>query len=235
MLILAIDTASKSLSVALAKEREVLGEIFIDNGLTHSETLLSAIENLFTLTTRDLEEVELFAVSSGPGSFTGLRIGISTVNAFSYSLNKPCIGVSSLDILANRCQGFEGMICPILNARRGEVYTGIYEKKINGSIDTLSSYQAISIDNLLDYLPNDKVVFFTGDGLIDYKDIILAKKNPNFRILPEYYWKISASSLIELSVNIKDFSKQIFPTYVRDSEAVVRWKNQNPGETIAGL
>lgn len=235
MLILAIDTASKSLSVALAKEREVLGEIFIDNGLTHSETLLSAIENLFTLTTRDIEEVDLFAVSSGPGSFTGLRIGISTVNAFSYSLNKPCIGVSSLDILANQCQGFEGMICPILNARRGEVYTGIYEKKINGNIDTLSSYQAISIDNLLDYLPNDKVVFFTGDGLIDYKDIILAKKNPNFRILPEYYWKISASSLIELSVNIKDFSKQIFPTYVRDSEAVVRWKNQNPGETIAGL
>lgn len=235
MLILAIDTASKSLSVALATETDILGEIFIDNGLTHSETLLSAIENLFSLTTRDIEQVDLFAVSSGPGSFTGLRIGISTVNAFAYSLNKPCIGVSSLDILANQCQGLEGMICPILNARRGEVYTGIYEKKVDGSIDRLTSYQAISIDNLLDSLPNDKTVFFTGEGLIDYKDIIVEKNMPNFKILPESYWKISSRALVRLSYIRKDFSKQVFPIYVRDSEAVVRWKNQNPGEIIAGL
>lgn len=235
MLILAVDTASKSLSIALAKEREVLGEIFIDNGLTHSETLLSAIKNLFGLTKRDIEEVDLFAVSSGPGSFTGLRIGISTVNAFAYSLNKPCIGVSSLDILANQCQGFAGIICPILNARRGEVYTGIYKKRINGSIEALSPCQALPIDNLLDALPHDEVVFFTGDGLIDYKENIIEKKRANFKILPEYYWKISSRSLIALSSTIKDFSKQVYPIYVRDSEAVVRWKKQNPGETIAGL
>lgn len=126
MKILAIDTSSQSASCAVTEEGKLLGEFFTNVKLTHSQTILPMVENLLEQTRVALPEIGLFAVTDGPGSFTGLRIGLSAVKGMAHALGKGCVGVSTLEALAWNLSGMDAAVCPVLDARCSQVYTALF-------------------------------------------------------------------------------------------------------------
>jgi len=127
MTILALDTSSQAASCAVLRDGELAGEFFANVGLTHSQTALPMVAALLEQVRLTLADIDVFAVCTGPGSFTGLRIGIATVKGFALAGDKPCVGVSTLHTLANGACMHEGYICPVLDARREQVYTALFE------------------------------------------------------------------------------------------------------------
>ncbi len=164
MKILALDSTATAASVAVCDDTRLLAEYTVQNGNTHSETLLPMIE--FALGTLSLEvsDIDIFACSCGPGSFTGVRIGAATVKGLAFSTGKPCIGVSTLEALAYNLIGYEGLICPVMNARRSQVYTALFScdrKKIT----RLLPDSAILISELDELLEKEgREVMLCGDG-----------------------------------------------------------------------
>lgn len=126
MKILAIETSSRAGSAALMEEDRLIGESYLDGGLTHSQTALPMVQQVLRLAGTAWREVDAFAVSVGPGSFTGLRIGIATVKGLADAQEKPCYGISTLEGLAWNLAGFAGWICPVLDARCGQIYTALF-------------------------------------------------------------------------------------------------------------
>lgn len=166
MKILAFDTAAKTASVALNENGKIISEFFLDSGFTHSETVLPMAKALLDASKVKSEEIDVFAVNCGPGSFTGLRIGIAAVKAMAMANNKKCAAVSSLEALAYNTLGLNGIICPVMDARCGQVYTAFFEN--NGiEIKRLSEDHTVMADFLADEIknayPNTKVIF-VGDG-----------------------------------------------------------------------
>ncbi|MBE6542690.1 MAG: tRNA (adenosine(37)-N6)-threonylcarbamoyltransferase complex dimerization subunit type 1 TsaB [Ruminococcaceae bacterium] len=154
MKILALDTTAKTASVALADfsekngETKIIAEYTLETG-THSTTLLPMIESVLALTGNSVGTIDLYAVSAGPGSFTGIRIGVSTVKGLAFLKNTPCVGVSSLDALAYGCREHKGIIVPALDARRETVYSAIYISDGRGNIEKIREDSQISFDELL--------------------------------------------------------------------------------------
>ncbi|MBQ4067379.1 MAG: tRNA (adenosine(37)-N6)-threonylcarbamoyltransferase complex dimerization subunit type 1 TsaB [Clostridia bacterium] len=164
MLILALDSTATVASVALVRNGSILAEYSVNAGNTHSVTLLPMIEHMLKTTGTDLSEVDIFAASVGPGSFTGVRIGTATVKGLAHSSGKPCIGVSTLEALAHNLHGFGGIICPCMNARRGQVYTALFEDTDDG-IRRLIPDSAMSVEELRALISDfEGTVRFTGDG-----------------------------------------------------------------------
>lgn len=164
MLILAIDSTATVASVALVKDGATLAQYTVNAGNTHSVTLLPMIEHMLKITETDLSKIDLFACSVGPGSFTGVRIGCATVKGLAHATDKPCVGVSTLEALANNLCGVGGIICPCMNARRGQVYTAIFED-CDGEIKRLTPDMAIPVTELAEMLNGfEGEVHFTGDG-----------------------------------------------------------------------
>ena len=165
MNVLAIDTSGANCCCAILNEEKVIANFNINIGLTHSETLLPLIDGLFSISKLSLKDIDLFAISVGPGSFTGIRIGISTVKGFALSLNKPVISVSTLESLAYNIPYFDGIVCSILDARNNNVYAAIYD--ISDVPKMLGDYQTDSINSLINELrKHDKKILFIGDGSI---------------------------------------------------------------------
>lgn len=166
MKILAIDTSALVASAALCEDETPIAVYSQKSGLTHSETMLPIIRDLFLHTGAKLDDVDMFAVSHGPGSFTGIRIGISLIKGLAFGKNKLCIGVSTLEAMARSLSPFCGdaLICPVMDARRGQLYTALFEVRgkalIRLSQDAPESAQALA-QRLSLY---DKPVYFTGDG-----------------------------------------------------------------------
>ena len=123
MKILAFDSTALTASVAVAEDEELLAELTLNNGNTHSQTLLPMAESLFKMLSITADDIDVFACSEGPGSFTGVRIGAATVKGMAFGRGKACAGVSTLEALAYNLRGYEGIICPVMNARRAQVYT----------------------------------------------------------------------------------------------------------------
>jgi tRNA threonylcarbamoyladenosine biosynthesis protein TsaB len=175
MNILALDASGIAGSVAYYKKNKLVGEYYICDGLTHSQTIMPMLENMKSLLSIDLKEIELVAVTSGPGSFTGLRIGVATAKAMAMALNLPIIGIPTLDVLAANISFTPYIICPIMDARRGQVYTAQYRwNETSHEMQRISEYEAIELNILLNRLINysEKVVF-TGDGIDVFKDTII--------------------------------------------------------------
>lgn len=171
MLILAIDTSTKIGTVALyEKNRGVLGEITLNSGNNHSENIMDSINQLFKLTKKKVEEVDRVAVSTGPGSFTGIRIGVAVAKGLAYSLGRDIVGINELDSIANLAGHFEGDILPMIDARKERVYFAGYRDE-NGVIERKTEY----IDGeLLSILENyrGKKTLFLGDGAVNYRELI---------------------------------------------------------------
>jgi tRNA threonylcarbamoyladenosine biosynthesis protein TsaB len=164
MIILAFDGTAKCASCAVLRDEVCLGEYNIDNGLTQSELLLPMAESLMKSLKLEYSDVELFATSVGPGSFTGVRIGAALVKGLAFGRNIPCAEVSTLEALAENASGLRGIIVPAMDARRGQVYTAIF--RCDGeNLTRLCEDMAISITELGDRLREfDEPIYITGDG-----------------------------------------------------------------------
>ena len=166
MKVLCIDTSSKLCSVAILDNTTLITKLEIDNGLTHSETLMPLIKKLLDESNLSLKDINLLVSDVGPGSFTGIRIGVATVKAFSDSLNIPCVGISSLEVLAYNIKN-DGLICSTIDCKNDNCYFALYEL-IDGTYNVLESPTSDSVENVLNLLntkyPN-KSIYFIGDGI----------------------------------------------------------------------
>ena len=164
MIILALDSTATTASAALCRDSHLLALTTLNGGLTHSETLLPIVEELFNHTGLTVADVDMFAVSAGPGSFTGVRIGAATVKGLAFGRGKPCVGVSSLEALARNLIACEGIICPVMNARREQVYNALFEAR-DGVLTRLCPDRAIAVDELCRELDGEqRPIYVCGDG-----------------------------------------------------------------------
>lgn len=164
MKILSLDSSADVGTVAICDDTQLIAEMTVNTGNTHSESLLPTVESLLKITGTSISDIDLFACSTGPGSFTGVRIGVATVKGLAYGKNKPCASVSTLEALARNLSGFNGIICPVMNARRNQVYNALFECK-DSVITRLSPDRAISIEELDKELANKGLpVYLCGDG-----------------------------------------------------------------------
>jgi len=220
MKILALDSTAVAASVALCEDGKLLGEYTIQNGNTHSETLLPMVESLLDHFGMTVQDVDLFAVSAGPGSFTGVRIGVATVKGLAFAGGKPCIGVSTLEALAYNLVDFDGLICPVMNARRKQVYTALFRSK-NGELERLWTDRAIAISELDEQLSEyAEPVRLSGDGYDITLDLLTHTTVPTSeRLRPQSAFSVAqvARRLYENGVRTTD--AELVATYLRPSQA----------------
>lgn len=201
MIILSIDSSSAVATCALLKDDCLLSEYVINNKREHSVLVMNIIEMLLKDNCIDINEVDGFVVSKGPGSFTGLRIGMATIKGLSFGSDKPYVSVSSLDALAYSSINFDGIICPIMDALRDSVYTCLYKNE-NGNLKPLIDYSALDLEELVSLLKEkDEKVLFTGDGIVKHKNY-LKKHLPNAIFAPNHLSVVRASSLGELGLKL---------------------------------
>ena len=164
MLLLAFETSAKAASVALFDENTLLGEQYQNTGLTHSQTLMVMAEDLLKQCGKTPAEVEAVAVANGPGSFTGVRIGAAAAKGFAWGRNIPLYGVSTLEAMALGLGAWEGYVCPVMDARRSQVYNALFYVN-QGVVERRSPDRAIALADLKNELKKcEKSVFLVGDG-----------------------------------------------------------------------
>lgn len=170
MRVLAIDSSGLTATVAIVEDDTTIAEFTINYKKTHSQTLLPMIDEMVKMVEADLNTIDAIAVAGGPGSFTGLRIGSATAKGLGLALGKPLIHIPTADAMAYSIYGCEDIICPIMDARRNQVYTGIYQ--MNGDkLQVLEAQMAVGIDELAKKLCTyGKPVIFLGDGVPVHKD-----------------------------------------------------------------
>ena len=165
MRILAIDTSAKTATAAVLTDGALTASFTVQTQ-THSTTLLPLIESMLSLHSLTYDDIDVYAAVCGPGSFTGIRIGVSTVKGLAFSGNVPCVGVSALESMAENFRGFSGIIAPVIDARRDMVYTALFRSSPDGSLIRLTDDSQISTDELCSLLCGyrDEHIYFTGDA-----------------------------------------------------------------------
>ena len=221
MKVLGVDTATKSLSVGLVENGSVLAEITIGTGRTHSTHLMDVINSVIALPGLTVKDIDGFAVTKGPGSFTGLRIGISTVKGLAFASGKPVVGVSSLDALAMQCAFSPHLVCPILDARKGEVYSCLYRVCENG-LKKEATAEVRPIESVIAGIGES--CLFIGDAAIKYRSVIVGGLGCFAYFVPPAHNTIRASTVVHLGM--KRFENQdmedaavLIPDYIRNSDA----------------
>lgn len=232
MKILGLDTSTLMTTCAVMDDDNLIGEFSLALDMSHSEALVPMIKSLLDNLNLKVEDMDGFAVSIGPGSFTGLRIGLATAKAFSHVTNKPIIAVSSLQALALNVVGQE-IVVPMIDARRDRVFTGIYDLR-EGCIKTILEADAIEVMDLIKILDQkQKPVFLLGDGAIKYKDIFIQELGDKAKFLQGHLNLSRASSVCILArERLKDGDVdniyKLSPEYLRDSQAQ-RMKKKKDG------
>ena len=198
-------------------------------GATHNQRLLPGIERILADAGWSLDDLEGFAVSLGPGSFTGLRIGLSIVKGLAWSTGKPLAGVPTLDALAVNASFVPHNICPILDARKGEIYTALYRQGDEGIPQRLTSYLAIKPENLVALISETTVII--GDGLLSYGDYLKRELGNRLVLAPPHLNVIHASAVAwlgwhKLRSGESDDVSTCTPLYVRPSEAELKRKSE---------
>ena len=189
--LLAADTSAKTATVALFENGKLIAEYTENIGLTHSEGFLPLLETMLRMTGRDIAEIDYYAVTNGPGSFTGLRIGVATVKGLAHAQNKPLAEISTLDALSYNIPSFSGYVCPMLDARRQEVYTAVYKDGVKILDDT-----PLSLTDLFEFLKTKRgKVMFLGDGAVSYRDIIKKALPKKAVFAPEHLMLQKAASV----------------------------------------
>jgi len=231
MKVLGIDTSTSCGSVGLIDDGEVISDYLLNIPVTHSERLLNTIEFVLKEARCPIGNLDGWAVSLGPGSFTGLRIGVSTVKGLAFATGKPVAGVSTLDVLASQIAPTSYLICPILDARKQEVYTAFYRYGDDRSLMRQSDYQAIQPDDLVKKIKEHTI--FLGDGVKTYKEFLI-NSLPSLAIFPPAPLGVSHGSMVaklgfELLQNGECLDLSTFvPIYVRPSEAEMKWQETHP-------
>jgi tRNA threonylcarbamoyladenosine biosynthesis protein TsaB len=224
MKILAIETSTRVGSVAIVEDESLIAEYTLNVVSTHSERLLPAIDQVLKDSKLTIHEIEGFAVSLGPGSFTGLRIGISTAKGLAFTTTKRVVGLPTLDGMAHNIGYSHLLICPMLDARKGEVYTALFKGDGKGRLQKLTPDLALKPDDLLKKI-NEPVIFL-GDGAALYRDKLIVGRDNLFA--PSYLNQPRASVLGKLGLDkfrqgqiLKE--EEVKPIYCRAPEAEVVW------------
>ena len=172
MKILGLDSSGLVASVAVVENETLLSEYTVNHKKTHSQTLLPMLDEIVKMIELDLNSIDAIAVAAGPGSFTGLRIGSATAKGLGLALDKPLISVPTVDALAYNLYGCQELICPMMDARRNQVYTGLYTFE-RGKFQTVSSQEAAGIDELMEKINAlGRGVIFLGDGVPVYQEYV---------------------------------------------------------------
>lgn len=224
MRILAVDTASGSGSVAVADGDDFLAEIVSARRETHSRYLMTLIDRALQMAGLRLNEIDGFAVTRGPGSFTGLRIGISTVKGLAWVTQKPVVGISSLEALAVQAAPASSLICAMLDARNNEVYLGRYrivDGRLKKDLDEQVVSPAVAIEGI------DETCFFIGDGALKYRRMIAGELGERASFALSFQNILRASAILYLSQfkftkNQADNAATLSPHYLRKSYAELK-------------
>lgn len=225
MKIIAIDSSGLVATVAIATEDAVIAEYTVNYKKTHSQTLLPMLDEIKNMTELDLSEVDAIAIAAGPGSFTGLRIGSATAKGLGLALDKPIIEVPTVDALAMNLWGTHDVICPIMDARRDQVYTGIYEFDENDNLAVLHEQFADDIRAVTEMINGiGRPVIFLGDGVPVYKDVITENIKVKCRFAPAHMSRQRAGALASLAAGYYSEGKTVSaadhkPEYLRQSQA----------------
>ena len=240
MKILAVDSSTAKASVALYEQGnqsgKVLGVININDGKTHSEKLVPMIAEVISEARITPQDIDFYAVSAGPGSFTGLRIGVTTVKAIAMAVGKPCVAVPTLDALANNCTDHSGIICPMINARNDQVFAALYK---DGGAVHITGFMAKPIGELLNDIKSAcvdtglKNIVLVGDAALMHIEFFTRhlKKSMTINIAPEDKLLADAVSVAQVAADMIKKGKTISsfdltPDYLRVSQAE-RLKNYN--------
>lgn len=220
MLILAFETSAKAGSVALHDGNTLLGESYCNTGLTHSQTLMTMAEDLLKTCGRTAQDVTAVAVAAGPGSFTGVRIGVAAAKGFAWGAEIPCYGVSTLEAMALCLGAHAGYVLPVMDARREQVYTALFHAK-NGILERVAPDRAIALSQLAEEIkPLPEPVFLVGDGShLCYNT--LSAQCPQLVLPPEHRMHQSASgvALAALQGHSNGDGNALTPNYLRLSQA----------------
>ena len=176
MNIVALDTSGPAASCAVMKDGAIVALTMMNHGLTHSETIMPALDNAMRGAGMTCEQVDAFVAVAGPGSFTGVRIGVCAVKGLAHAWNKPCARVDALEALAMNYCGFDGLACPILDARRSQVYCAAFDMK-NGLPERIMDDAAMDITAFVESLPKERRIVFLGDGLRVHTQTLLEMRN----------------------------------------------------------
>ncbi|MBR1772788.1 MAG: tRNA (adenosine(37)-N6)-threonylcarbamoyltransferase complex dimerization subunit type 1 TsaB [Eubacterium sp.] len=234
MKILGIDSSGMVASVAIVQDDVIIAEYTMNHKKTHSETLLPMIDEIVKTSETKLEELDAIAIAAGPGSFTGLRIGAATAKGLAMAVDKPIIPIKTCEGLAFNMWGAEGLVCPIIDARRNQVYTGLY--RVKGNVEVILEQQPMDIHELIEYI-NDyskqreaseggpaEGVTFLGDGVAIYQDVIWKEIDIPCQMAPAMMNRQRGASIASYGellykegkyINADDFA----PEYLRKSQA----------------
>lgn len=230
MKILAIDSSAVSASVAVCEDEEILASEFINNGLTHSQTLMPMVKNVLEQSGTKASDIDLFAVTNGPGSFTGVRIGVAAIKGLAFSEDKKCIGISTLEAIAANVEDDDVIVISCMDARRNQLYTATFESV---TLKRLTPDEAVAAISLADRINSySKKVCLVGDGAkLAYS--ILKDKCDNIYLPAEDKIFQNAKKICVLAYRNKDKAvqgSQLVPTYLRLSQAERELKKRK-GET----
>ena len=219
--ILALDSTAEVSSVCVCEGERLVCEITVNTGNTHSQTLLPALEQALRMAEITVNDIDVFACSTGPGSFTGVRIGVATIKGIAYGKNKPCVSVSTLEALAYNQIGSNGLVCPVMNARRSQVYNALFRCE-NGSITRLCDDRALAISELDEELADvSESIYLCGDG---YAITESGFKKTKVSYVPERQRCQSAYSVAQIALHKYNSGEYVddaalVPIYLRPSQA----------------
>jgi tRNA threonylcarbamoyladenosine biosynthesis protein TsaB len=228
MICLGIDTSVAVAHVAVAGDDGVTARLATESGKTHSETLLGAIQEVLETAETGLVSVELIAVGLGPGTWTGLRVGITTAKAIAYALCVPIIGISTLDATASGVTGYAGKLAVIVDARRHEVYGRRYEVNGKGGIRADGDIFVVKPDNLDRFVGADCALVGGGVGLLSEKERVERS------VLPDSFGEVDAGAICLLGLERyrrqgPDSPRDVIPIYVRRSDAETALEKKGDG------
>lgn len=225
MYILALDSTAVTAAVALCEDERLISSYTVNNGNTHSETLLPMIESVLKQAHLTVSEIDLFVCSAGPGSFTGVRIGAATIKGLAFGRQKPCVGVSTLEALAHNLELISGeaLICPVMNARRGQVYNALFSVK-SGVLERLTEDRLITVEELeVELLEKYSAlpIYLCGDGY-DITRKLLKTVKPEKTPEPLIYqsgYSVAMCGLKQYRCGDRTDDKGLSPVYLRPSQA----------------
>ncbi len=225
MKILSIDSSALSASAAILEDDELRAEYFVNYKKTHSQTLLPMIEEICSMVELDLKSLDYLAISGGPGSFTGLRIGSSTAKGLSFVLGIPIVSVPTVDSMAYCLWGCDGLVVPLMDARRNQAYTGIYEFDGQGRMQVLMEQRPMDLEELLAKLADyDKKVTFLGDLTSLFRECIRDNFNGEYTFAPPHLCHqraaaVGALARIYISEGRYVSAAEHTPVYLRMTQA----------------
>jgi len=230
MKILAFDTSTQSGGVALLNGPDLIAGLYMTSTKTHAKRLMSNVDTVLRMANMDLNDCDGFVVTTGPGSFTGLRIGISAVKGFALATGKPVAGVSTLTVLACQFPWFSELVCPILDAGKGEIYTALYKHRDKNNWEQISPECAVDPEEWI--MQIKAPCLFVGNGAVLHGDFIKQKIGDQARFAPPYLNMPQA--VVAARIGMRQIEKgrtvdiaSLVPNYIRKSDAEIKLESKD--------